>query len=245
MADEDIEEFNDEEDGRQSNRPFILAVIALLLSLVICVAATLAIRVSRGNQNDEVIANQMATATAIVATNQAVEAINLGVTKTIEWRQTEDARPTNTLQPTNTPVPTNTPIPTSTPAPTETPVVNEANSEGNGSDGSGSGSSDSGSTDSNSGDGSATDGSSSESSGNDGSSSSGGSDSASDSGSASGSGSGSAESGSGNGFATPTPDFSGNSSLPQTGIDAWGAFIMGLAFIVALIVVRQLRATLS
>lgn len=107
-----------EEEGR-SNRPFALAVGALVIILLLAIACTAIFALQNRNP-------QEATRVAILATNEAVATQNFFVTQTISARETIAAMPTNTPVPTNTPLPptkTPTPAPTNTPLPTETPVV--------------------------------------------------------------------------------------------------------------------------
>jgi hypothetical protein len=46
------------------------------------------------------------------------------------------------------------------------------------------------------------------------------------------------------GFPTPTPDFQDTTTLPDTGIGIWGAFGLALAFLVILLLARQVRGSL-
>jgi len=48
----------------------------------------------------------------------------------------------------------------------------------------------------------------------------------------------------GGGFVTPTPDFSGGGTLPQTGMSIWNALGLAAIFLLVLMIARQIRSNL-
>ncbi|PIE79651.1 MAG: hypothetical protein CSA11_11090 [Chloroflexi bacterium] len=108
-----------EEQGSGSNRPFLIAVGILMLIFVLANICSGAVYMNRRGGGNTV---EIAQATSIAATNEAILAQNAQVTQTIAAMQTEEARPTDTPTP---PPPTFTaePSPTNTPRPTKTPVI--------------------------------------------------------------------------------------------------------------------------
>jgi LPXTG-motif cell wall-anchored protein len=119
MNDDFIEEdFLDEEEGASgSNRPFLIAIGALVTVFVIAGACTL-IFFLQGRSS----ANQIAEATAIAATNDEIAVTNTAVAVFISQTETAQAQPTDTTEPTATSTATSA---VSTPTPTNTPVVAE------------------------------------------------------------------------------------------------------------------------
>jgi hypothetical protein len=122
MAEEfsDDYEFETGSESGASNRPFLIAVGALVIIMILAIAGTGAYLLS--NRDDD---GQQTEIAARVATNEAIATQNSFVTQTLEARETEAAQPTSTPEPTNTAAPTETPLPppTELPAPTDTPVV--------------------------------------------------------------------------------------------------------------------------
>ncbi len=125
MAEQDpdlFEEFVIEEEEAPSNRPFLLAVGALLGVLLVALLCLGVYQIffDSGDGTEVATDNGLAaTATSISATNEAIETQNAFVTQTIVAMDLTAQAPTATP----TLPPTSTPRPEPTDPPTATPVV--------------------------------------------------------------------------------------------------------------------------
>lgn len=224
MEDEFIEDdfLEEDESSSSNNRPFLVAVGALVTVFILAAVCTLAFLMANNNS-----AGNAAEVAAVETQNAQTLAFNGTVTRQIAETETAQALPTNT--PTVVATNTSTPLPaTEVPEATSTPVLDSAAGEdgaatdGNGTDGSGTDGAD----------GSATDGATGTIVLGDGN----GSDGAAAGGDA---GSAVVDSGSTDNSVSVTDAQKG--ALPQTGLEVWGIALIGLLLVVVLFAANRLR----
>lgn len=255
LEDEFIEDdYLDEDEGSGSsgNRPFLVAVGALVTVFILAAACTLIFLMSGRNAT-----NNSSQVAAIETQNAEIAVTNLAVTAAIQATETAQAMPSAT------PLPDNTATPTAVAdvAPTNTPVINGVTegSVGEGDSEAGASGEEGAGTDGGDTEGETTDGISGVIVGGgdgvttDTDSASGGTTDGSAEGSTGGTTDGAAEGSSGgtDGSAgagsTPTPitltDSDASSALPQTGFETWGIALIGLVLVVVFLAARRLRTS--
>jgi len=226
MEDEFIEDdYLEEDEGSGSNnRPFLMAVGALVTVFILAAVCTLAFLMARNRS-----AVDTAQVAAVETQNAETLAFNGTVTRQIAETETAQAMPTDT--PTLPATSTNTPEPaTETPEPTNTRVLDSIVGEDeDGTTGDGTGDGDVGGETGDGTEGGAT-----------GTIVIGGDNGNGSDGAATGDEAGSAVIG-GDSTTTGTDTDAQKGALPQTGLEIWGIALIGLLLVVVLVAANRLR----